>query len=85
MALGVDPGTFTDNRGGMPPVVHVDSDAPLYDDGGLLTDEPITLRNVPQIGDIQTMLQILESLGVENDQYESTITLCARRLGRNQQ
>jgi glycine/D-amino acid oxidase-like deaminating enzyme len=39
--LGVDPGTFTDNHGGMPPVVHVDSDAPLYDDRGrLITDEP---------------------------------------------
>lgn len=46
----------------------------------LLTDEPVTLRNVPQIGDIQTMLQILENLGVEHDHYESTITLCARHL-----
>jgi len=38
--LGVDPGTFTDNRGELPPVIHVDSDAPLYDDQGtLITDE----------------------------------------------
>jgi glycine/D-amino acid oxidase-like deaminating enzyme len=38
--LGVDPGLFTDTRGGLPPVIHVDSDAPLYDDGGdLVTDE----------------------------------------------
>ncbi|MEJ7628983.1 MAG: FAD-binding oxidoreductase [Nocardioidaceae bacterium] len=38
--LGVDPGLFTDNRGGLPPVIHVDSDAPLYDDEGtLVTDE----------------------------------------------
>ena len=37
--LGVDPGSFTDTRGGLPPVIHVDSDAPLYDDGGeLVTD-----------------------------------------------
>ncbi len=38
--LGVDPGMFTDVHGGMPPVMHVDSDAPLYDeDGELVTDE----------------------------------------------
>ena len=38
--LGVDPGLFTDTRGEPPPVIHVDSDAPLYDDGGeLVTDE----------------------------------------------
>ena len=38
--LGVDPGTFTTSAGGFPPVVHVDSDAPLYDDidGSLITD-----------------------------------------------
>ena len=38
--LAVDPGLLTDNRGDMPPVVHVDSDAPLYDDadGSLVTD-----------------------------------------------
>ncbi|MDQ3423973.1 MAG: FAD-binding oxidoreductase [Actinomycetota bacterium] len=37
--LGVDPGLFTDSRGELPPVVHVDSDAPLYDeDGELVTD-----------------------------------------------
>jgi glycine/D-amino acid oxidase-like deaminating enzyme len=39
--LGVDPGFLTDNEGNMPPVIHVDTDAPLYDDrdGSLLTDE----------------------------------------------
>ncbi len=38
--LGVDPTFLTDNRGEMPPVVHVDTDAPLYDDldGSLVTD-----------------------------------------------
>ncbi|HSK92049.1 MAG TPA: FAD-dependent oxidoreductase [Euzebyales bacterium] len=39
--LDVDPGMFTDNRGGMPPVVHIDSDAPLHDERGrLITDQP---------------------------------------------
>ncbi|MBO0891710.1 MAG: FAD-binding oxidoreductase [Acidothermales bacterium] len=38
--LGVDPQTFTDSRGELPPVVHIDSSAPLYDDmdGTLVTD-----------------------------------------------
>ncbi|MBA2759675.1 MAG: FAD-binding oxidoreductase [Chloroflexia bacterium] len=39
--LGVDPSEFVDNQGRIPPVVHVDSDQPLYDDvdASLITDE----------------------------------------------
>jgi glycine/D-amino acid oxidase-like deaminating enzyme len=39
--LEVDPSEFVDNRGKLPPVLHVDSDQPLYDDtdGSLITDE----------------------------------------------
>jgi glycine/D-amino acid oxidase-like deaminating enzyme len=38
--LGVDPGHVTTARGQAPPVMHVDSEAPLYDDrGDLVTDE----------------------------------------------
>jgi glycine/D-amino acid oxidase-like deaminating enzyme len=39
--LAVDPREFTTNQGGFPPVLHVDSDAPLYDDrtGDLITDQ----------------------------------------------
>ncbi|MDT7587937.1 MAG: hypothetical protein QOE32_5487 [Pseudonocardiales bacterium] len=38
--LGVDPGEFTARDGGLPPVVHIDSDQPLYDDtdGSLVTE-----------------------------------------------
>jgi methylglutamate dehydrogenase subunit A len=38
--VGVDPGLLVDNDGNLPPVVHVDTDAPLYDDtdGSLVTD-----------------------------------------------
>ncbi len=38
--LGVDPKYLVDNHGKMPPVVHVDTDAPLYDDqtGELITE-----------------------------------------------
>ena len=39
--LGVDPSYLLDNDGNLPPVVHVDTDAPLLDDtdGSLVTDE----------------------------------------------
>jgi glycine/D-amino acid oxidase-like deaminating enzyme len=39
--LGVDPGLQRLNDGGMPPVIHVDTDAPLYSDvdGSLITDK----------------------------------------------
>ena len=39
--LGVEPTFGMDNRGKMPPVIHVDTDAPLYssEDGSLITDE----------------------------------------------
>ncbi|MCD6291592.1 MAG: UDP-N-acetylglucosamine 1-carboxyvinyltransferase [Anaerolineae bacterium] len=47
----------------------------------LLTDQPITLHNVPRIGDVLTMLRILEQLGVEvHDDGGHTITLHARRV-----
>jgi UDP-N-acetylglucosamine 1-carboxyvinyltransferase len=31
----------------------------------LLTDQPVTLKNVPDIGDVQTMRQLLESLDID--------------------
>jgi glycine/D-amino acid oxidase-like deaminating enzyme len=34
--IGVDPAMFVTNEGALPPVVHVDSHAPLHDDGGRL-------------------------------------------------
>jgi glycine/D-amino acid oxidase-like deaminating enzyme len=39
--LGVDPAFLLDNQGNMPPVMHVDTDALLYDDedGSVITDE----------------------------------------------
>ncbi len=39
--LGVDPTVLVDNEGHMPPVVHIDTDAPLIDDvdGSLVTEE----------------------------------------------
>ncbi len=39
--LGVEPNFGLDNRGKMPPVIHVDTDAPLYssEDGSLITND----------------------------------------------
>ena len=38
--LKVDPGFLVDNRGNMPPVVHVDTDEPLFDEEGAVTEGP---------------------------------------------
>ncbi len=46
----------------------------------VLTDEPVILHNVPDIGDVRTMLVILEQLGVETEMVNGTVRLCARNL-----
>ena len=47
----------------------------------LLTDEPVTLYNLPAIGDVQTMLAIVEDLGVEVTRHDDhTATLRAGSL-----
>ena len=50
----------------------------------LLTDEPVTLHNMPEIGDVHTMLAILGQFGVEVDWRGSSVTLCARNLQRTE-
>jgi UDP-N-acetylglucosamine 1-carboxyvinyltransferase len=37
----------------------------------LLTDEPVTLRNMPNIGDIHTMTEILADIGADIEQLDS--------------
>ncbi|MGA1531273.1 MAG: UDP-N-acetylglucosamine 1-carboxyvinyltransferase [Kiritimatiellia bacterium] len=46
----------------------------------LLTDQPVTLRNVPQIKDVEVMLLLLEQLGVEVEQRGTTVRLRAQRV-----
>jgi len=46
----------------------------------LLTDEPVVLHNMPQIGDVETVLEILAGLGVDVERAGATITLCAANL-----
>ena len=44
----------------------------------LLTDGSVTLRNVPVIGDVRTMLQLLGELGVTAEIDGTTVRLCAK-------
>ena len=46
----------------------------------LLTREPLTLTNVPQLNDIGTMLKLLSQMGVAVQQDGSTVTLDASGL-----
>ena len=46
----------------------------------LLTAEPLTLTNVPDLHDIQTMLRLLEQMGVKVAQDGDTLTLDASGL-----
>lgn len=46
----------------------------------LLTEEPVTLHNVPPIGDVMTMCKILDALGVEIESVGTSMTLRARNL-----
>jgi UDP-N-acetylglucosamine 1-carboxyvinyltransferase len=47
----------------------------------LLTDQPVTLHNLPNIGDVRTMLKIVEDLGVDVTRHDPhNVTLQARSL-----
>lgn len=47
----------------------------------LLTDEPVTLRNIPDIGDVRTKLALLSQLGVQIERPEpNVVRLHAARL-----
>lgn len=50
--LGVDPNSFKTNDGAFPPVIHLDSDAPLYSDvdGSLLTKDMWGIYFKPDFG-----------------------------------
>lgn len=48
----------------------------------LLTDEPVTLQNVPQIQDVHVMLELLGSIGVSIQRADHAVTLRADRVKR---
>jgi UDP-N-acetylglucosamine 1-carboxyvinyltransferase len=43
----------------------------------LLTDAPITLHNIPDIGDVRTMLKLMAGLGVAVTRRGASVTICA--------
>ena len=48
----------------------------------LLTSEPVTLRNLPLINDVKTMLELLAGMGVDValDRDAHTVTLCSGQI-----
>jgi UDP-N-acetylglucosamine 1-carboxyvinyltransferase len=47
----------------------------------LLTDKPVTLHNLPNIGDVQTMLTLLEDLGAEVQPLDNhSVTIQAKTI-----
>ncbi|MFT5123731.1 MAG: UDP-N-acetylglucosamine 1-carboxyvinyltransferase [Kiritimatiellia bacterium] len=46
----------------------------------LLTEEPITLNNLPNIKDVRVMLELLADLGVEVNHRKHSVTLCAKNI-----
>ncbi len=50
----------------------------------LLTDEPLTIHNVPEIRDVTLMLEVLESLGIKADHKRNTLTIQNGRVNQYQ-
>ena len=48
----------------------------------ILTDEPVTLNNVPNLSDVHTLLKLLQLLGAEVDLDPSnhTLTICSKSI-----
>lgn len=46
----------------------------------LLTEEPITLKNLPNIQDVRIMLELLADLGVDVSHCKHSVTLCAKNV-----
>lgn len=48
----------------------------------ILTDEPVTLKNVPNLSDVHTLLKLLQLLGAEVDLDPSnhTLTICSKSI-----
>ncbi|NLB56649.1 MAG: UDP-N-acetylglucosamine 1-carboxyvinyltransferase [Lentisphaerae bacterium] len=49
----------------------------------LLTEEEVTIRNVPLIEDVSCMLEILSDLGVQIEVQDNTVRVCAKNLSND--
>lgn len=71
-------------HGTITPVGNKNSALPLLA-ASLLTDQPLTLQNIPDIGDVRTKLELLRNLGVDvQSKGDSVFTLDARGVGANE-
>jgi UDP-N-acetylglucosamine 1-carboxyvinyltransferase len=46
----------------------------------VLTDEPVTIQNVPQIQDVHVMLTLLTQMGATVEHADRSVTVCAKGL-----
>ncbi|MEZ4676279.1 MAG: UDP-N-acetylglucosamine 1-carboxyvinyltransferase [Caldilineaceae bacterium] len=63
-------------EGSIKPIGNKNATLPLLS-ACLLTDEPVTLHNIPEIGDVHTMLELMAGLGVAVTRRGNSVTLCA--------
>jgi UDP-N-acetylglucosamine 1-carboxyvinyltransferase len=67
-------------RGTVTPAGNKNEALPLIA-AALLTDEPVTLRNLPKIRDVQNMLEIASALGAQVDAVDAhTVRITAKEL-----
>ena len=66
-------------RGAIRPIGNKNAALPMLA-ACLLTDAPVTLHNLPRIGDVHTMMRILRRMGVEIEERDGAVTLCARHV-----
>ncbi len=48
----------------------------------LLTDQPVTLRNVPRLQDVVTMVKLIQNMGVQVERSDVNLTIDASRLSK---
>jgi UDP-N-acetylglucosamine 1-carboxyvinyltransferase len=46
----------------------------------LLTDEPVTITNLPRLHDVATMLKLIRNMGVTAEAFEDTVRIDSREL-----
>lgn len=66
-------------EGSVKPIGNKNAALPLLS-ACLLTDEPVTLHNIPDIGDVRILLELLAGMGVAVTRRSNSITLCAAEV-----
>lgn len=67
--------------GDIAPMGNKDSALPLLA-ASVLTDDPLTIGNVPDIGDVRTKLALLDSLGIDTCFENQRVRTSRRRRAR---